>query len=53
MLPGLLNAQQALDCTVEAAYVPGCGKRKWASDGERVAFLFHRHCEPASMLPGR
>ena len=36
----LVKAHQALDSAVDAAYVPSGGKRKWASDAERVAFLF-------------
>ena len=36
MPPALVKAHQALDRTVDAAY----GKRSFASDAERVAFLF-------------
>jgi len=52
MPPALLKAHQALDRTVDAAYVPDGGKRKWESDAERVAFLFRRYRELTSILPG-
>ena len=51
MPPGLVKAHQALDRAVDAAYVPDGGKRKWASDAERVAFLFRRYRELTSLLP--
>jgi len=51
MPPALVKAHQALDCAVDAAYVPDGGKRKWASDAERVAFLFRRYRELDSLLP--
>ena len=52
MPPALVKAHQALDRAVDAAYVPDGGKRKWASDAERVAFLFRRYRELTSFLPG-
>ena len=53
MPPALVRAHQALDRTVDAAYVTDGGKRKWASDAERVSFLFRRYRELTSLLPGR
>ncbi len=43
MLSDLLKVHQALDRAVDAAYMPDGGKRSWASDAERVAFLFSRY----------
>ncbi|MFA6311293.1 MAG: DNA methyltransferase [Sterolibacterium sp.] len=40
MPPALTKAHQHLDRAVDAAYAADDGKRKWNSDGERVAFLF-------------
>ncbi len=51
MPPALVKAHQALDRAVDAAYVQDGGKRKWASDAERVAFLFRRYRELTSLLP--
>jgi hypothetical protein len=51
MPPALVKVHQALDRAVDAAYVPDGGKRKWASDAERVAFLFCRYRELTSLLP--
>jgi hypothetical protein len=51
MPPALARAHAALDRAVDAAYVPDCGARTWASDAERVAFLFRRHQALASLLP--
>jgi hypothetical protein len=36
----LLKAHKALDAAVDAAYQMGGGQKRWASDAERVAFLF-------------
>ena len=47
MPPALVKAHQALDRAVDAAY----GKRKFASDAERVAFLFERYQQLTSLLP--
>ncbi len=33
-------------------YAPDGGKRKWASDAERLTFLFRRYRELTSFLPG-
>lgn len=52
MPPALLKAHQALDRAVDAAYALDGGKRKWASDSERVAFLFERYRELTGFLPG-
>jgi hypothetical protein len=51
MPPALTQAHAKLDRAVDAAYVPDGGQRTWASDGERVAFLFKRHQALASLLP--
>jgi hypothetical protein len=51
MPPAMVEAHQALDRAVDVAYVPDGGKRKWASDAERVAFLFRRHRELTGFLP--
>ena len=53
MPPALVKAHQVLDRAVDAAYVSDGGKRKWASDAERVAFLFRRYRELTSLLPGK
>jgi len=53
MPPALVKAHQTLDRAVDAAYLPDGGKRKWASDAERVAFLFRRYRELTSLLPGK
>ncbi len=47
----LVKAHHALDRAVDAEYVPDGGKCKWASDAERVAFLFRRYRELTSLLP--
>ncbi|MFN7572113.1 MAG: DNA methyltransferase [Betaproteobacteria bacterium] len=51
MPPALTQAHAKLDRAVDAAYVPDGGQRTWASDAERVAFLFKRHQALASLLP--
>jgi hypothetical protein len=51
MPPALVKCHQTLDRSVDAAYVPDGGKRKWGSDAERVAFLFRRYREITSLLP--
>jgi hypothetical protein len=43
MPSALVKAHQELDRAVDTAYVQDGGKAKWASDAERVAFLFERH----------
>ena len=47
MPPDLLKAHQALDRAVDAAY----GKKNFASDAERVAFLFELYQKLTSLLP--
>lgn len=51
MPPALVKAHQALDRAVDAAYVPSGGKKSWASDAERVAFLFALYQRLTSLLP--
>jgi hypothetical protein len=51
MPPALVKAHQALDRAVDAAYVPSGGRRAWASDAERVAFLFELYQRLTSLLP--
>jgi hypothetical protein len=47
MPPALLKAHQKLD----AAYQPSGGKKSYASDAERVAFLFELYQRITSLLP--
>ena len=47
MPPELVRAHQALDRAVDAAY----GKKNFASEAERVAFLFERYQAITSLLP--
>ena len=47
MPPNLRQAHQALDKAVDAAY----GKKGFASDAERVAFLFELYHKYTSLLP--
>jgi hypothetical protein len=51
MPPALLKAHQKLDTAVDAAYVPSGGKKTYASDAERVAFLFELYQRITSLLP--
>lgn len=51
MPSALVKAHQALDRAVDAAYVPSGGKKTWASDAERVAFLFTLYQRLTSLLP--
>lgn len=51
MPPALVKAHQALDRAVDAAYVPSGGKRTWATEAERVAFLFEQYQKITSLLP--
>lgn len=46
MPPELVRAHQALDRTVDAAY----GKKNFASEAERVAFLFERYQQLISLI---
>lgn len=47
MPPELVRAHQTLDRAVDAAY----GKKSFASEAERVAFLFERYQAITSLLP--
>ena len=47
MPPELVRAHQSLDRAVDAAY----GKKNFASEAERVAFLFVRYQAIISLLP--
>jgi len=51
MPPELLKTHQKLDAAVDAAYLLCGGKKKWASEPERVAFLFARYQQLTSLLP--
>jgi N-6 DNA Methylase len=51
MPPALLKAHQKLDAAVDAAYQPSDGKKTYASDAERVAFLFELYTRITSLLP--
>ena len=51
MPPALLKAHQKLDTAVDAAYQPSGGKKTYASDAERVAFLFELYQRVTSLLP--
>jgi hypothetical protein len=50
MPPALLKAHQALDRAVDAAYLPDGGAKHYASDAERVAFLFRRYAALTSLV---
>ena len=51
MPPALLKAHQKLDTAVDAAYQPSGGKKSYASDAERLAFLFDLYQRITSLLP--
>ena len=51
MTPLLLKAHQKLDAAVDKAYALCGGKKSYASDAERVAFLFERYQQLTSLLP--
>ena len=51
MPPVLVKAHHALDRAVDVAYVPSGGKRTWATEAQRVAFLFEQHKKLTSLLP--
>ena len=51
MPPALLKAHQKLDAAVDKAYQLSGGKKSYASDAERVAFLFERYQQLTSLLP--
>ena len=50
MPPALVKAHAALDKAVDAAYVPDGGAKSYASDTERVAFLFTRYQQLTSLI---
>ena len=51
MPPALHKAHQKLDTAVDAAYQPSGGKKTYATDAERVAFLFELYQRITSLLP--
>ncbi|PIT76405.1 DNA methyltransferase [Limnohabitans sp. B9-3] len=51
MPPALLKAHQKLNTAVDSAYQPSGGKKTYASDAERVAFLFDLYQRITSLLP--
>jgi hypothetical protein len=51
MPPDLVRAHQALDRAVDAAYLEGSKRKAFASDAERVAFLFELYQQYTSLLP--
>ena len=51
MPPVLLKAHQKLDTAVDAAYRPSGGKKTYATDADRVAFLFDLYQRITSLLP--
>ena len=51
MPSALLKAHQKLDTAVDAAYQPSGGKKTYATDAERVAFLFELYQRITSLLP--
>ncbi|MGH8503800.1 MAG: type IIL restriction-modification enzyme MmeI [Gammaproteobacteria bacterium] len=50
MPPELTKAHAKLDRAVDAGYMPDGGQRTYASDAERVAFLFRRYAELTSLV---
>ena len=51
MPTALLKAHQKLDTAVDAAYQPSGGKKTYATDADRVAFLFDLYQRITSLLP--
>jgi hypothetical protein len=51
MPQALFKAHQKLDAAVDVAYQPSGGKKSYASDAERVAFLFDLYQRITSLLP--
>ena len=51
MPAALLKAHHKLDVAVDKAYQLCGGKKSYASDAERVAFLFERYQQLTSLLP--
>ena len=50
MPPALVKAHAALDKAVDAAYVADGAAKSYASDAERVAFLFKRYQQLTSLI---
>ena len=50
MPSALLKAHQKLDTAVDTAYQPSGGKKSYASDAGRVAFLFELYQRITSLL---
>lgn len=50
MPPALHKAHQKLDAAVDKAYEANGGKKTWANDAERVAFLFQLYEQATSAL---
>ena len=50
MPPALVKAHAALDKAVDAAYMSDGGAKNYASDAERVAFLFKRYQQLTSLI---
>jgi hypothetical protein len=51
MPPVLVEAHQVLDRAVDVAYTLSGGKKAWASEAERVAFLFTLYQKLTTFLP--
>ena len=51
MPPALLKAHHKLDAAVDKAYEASGGRKSYASDAERVTFLFARYQQLTSLLP--
>ena len=51
MPPTLTKAHRALDRVVDAAYLAGLKRKPFATDAERVAFLFELYQQYTSLLP--
>ncbi|MDD2609009.1 MAG: class I SAM-dependent DNA methyltransferase [Giesbergeria sp.] len=51
MPPALVKAHQRLDAAVDKAYALCGGPKSYASDAQRVAFLFLRYQQLTSLLP--
>jgi hypothetical protein len=51
MPPALIKAYQKLDAAEDTVYQPSGGKKTFASDAERVAFLFDLYQRLSSFLP--
>lgn len=49
----LTRAHQTLDRAVDAAYLAGTTRKSFASDAERVAFLFELYQRYTSLLPAQ